>query len=141
MSWCDTPVRKLVAIVSLALLAGCFRPMYGEHTGSTPVLQELSGIDVQPIGGRVGQQIRNELLYAFQPNAVAGTPYKLSVTLKQSAEAIILRRSGEAEKSILELRANFALIETATGKDVAGAVIEFIERSAPQGSTRDRGKG
>ena len=26
-------------------------------------------------------------------------------------------------------------------KDVAGAVIEFIERSAPQGSTRDRGKG
>ena len=32
-------------------------------------------------------------------------------------------------------------IESATGKDVAGMVIEFIERNAGQGSTRTRGKG
>jgi ribosomal protein S6--L-glutamate ligase len=32
-------------------------------------------------------------------------------------------------------------IEGATGKDIAGMLIEFIERNAGGGSTRTRGKG
>jgi ribosomal protein S6--L-glutamate ligase len=32
-------------------------------------------------------------------------------------------------------------IETATGKDVAGLIIEFIEKNAKPGKTRTRGKG
>jgi ribosomal protein S6--L-glutamate ligase len=32
-------------------------------------------------------------------------------------------------------------IETATGKDVAGLIIEFIVKNARQGRTRTRGKG
>jgi ribosomal protein S6--L-glutamate ligase len=32
-------------------------------------------------------------------------------------------------------------IETATGKDVAGIIIEFIEKNARAGRTRTRGKG
>lgn len=32
-------------------------------------------------------------------------------------------------------------IETATGKDVAGMIIEFIEKNAEQGKTRTRGRG
>ena len=32
-------------------------------------------------------------------------------------------------------------IETATGKDVAGMIIGFIEKNAPMGNTRTRGKG
>ena len=32
-------------------------------------------------------------------------------------------------------------IETATGKDIAGMIIEFIEKNAKRGSTRTRGKG
>jgi ribosomal protein S6--L-glutamate ligase len=32
-------------------------------------------------------------------------------------------------------------IETATGKDVAGIIIEFIEKNARTGRTRTRGKG
>ena len=32
-------------------------------------------------------------------------------------------------------------IEKATGKDVAGMIIEFIEKNAKQGKTRTRGTG
>jgi ribosomal protein S6--L-glutamate ligase len=32
-------------------------------------------------------------------------------------------------------------IETATGKDVAGMIIDFIEKNARAGRTRTRGKG
>ena len=32
-------------------------------------------------------------------------------------------------------------IETATGKDIAGMIIEFIEKNAKPGKTRTRGKG
>jgi ribosomal protein S6--L-glutamate ligase len=32
-------------------------------------------------------------------------------------------------------------IEKATGRDVAAAIIEFIEKNAGPGKTRDKGKG
>jgi ribosomal protein S6--L-glutamate ligase len=32
-------------------------------------------------------------------------------------------------------------IETATGKDIAGMIVEFLENRAVQGRTRTRGKG
>jgi len=32
-------------------------------------------------------------------------------------------------------------IETSTGKDVAGAIIQFIEKQAKPGKTKTRGKG
>jgi ribosomal protein S6--L-glutamate ligase len=32
-------------------------------------------------------------------------------------------------------------IEAATGKDIAGQIIEFIEKNARQGKTRTRGSG
>jgi ribosomal protein S6--L-glutamate ligase len=32
-------------------------------------------------------------------------------------------------------------IETATGKDIAGLIIQFMEKNAKRGKTRTRGKG
>ena len=44
---------------------------------------------------------------------------------------------------VLEVNSSPGLegIETATGRDVAGQIIEFIEHNAKQGRTRTRGKG
>jgi ribosomal protein S6--L-glutamate ligase len=44
---------------------------------------------------------------------------------------------------VLEVNSSPGLegIEGATGKDLAGMIIQFIERNAAQGKTRTRGKG
>jgi len=44
---------------------------------------------------------------------------------------------------VLEVNSSPGLegIESATGKDVAGAIIQFLEKNAKPGRTRTRGKG
>src|SRR3954468_24725877 len=44
-------VARLIAVAALAALtAGCFHPMYGEHTDGTPGLREkLMGVEVPPV--------------------------------------------------------------------------------------------
>lgn len=117
----DLPLRRLAAVLLMAGLAGCFRPMYGELNSGPAVVDQLSRIDVQIGGGRVGQSLRNELLYAFNGGSEpSGSSYKLTVSIGESAEDVILQRSGEAGTTFYELRANFTLIDVNTGRVLHG---------------------
>lgn len=117
----DLPLRRLAAVLLMLGLGGCFRPMYGEMSGGPAVVDQLSRIDVQIADGRVGQSLRNELLYAFNGGAdAAGSGYRLTVSIGQSTEDVILQRSGEAGTTFYELRANFTLIDANTGRVLHG---------------------
>jgi LPS-assembly lipoprotein len=63
---------RLLAVAALAAMtAGCFQPMYAEHTDGTPGLREkLMGVDLPPINkanasreARVGVEVRNALAF------------------------------------------------------------------------------
>jgi len=118
----DAFPRRLAALMACLLLAGCFRPMYGSiDNGASPVLQELSRVTIEPIDERVGQQVRNELVYAFSAGGeAADAPYKLVVTLKHSIQEGVIQPTGEAVTKTYELRADFTLIDVATGKVLYG---------------------
>lgn len=117
----DRGVRLLAALAVSLPLAGCFRPMYASlEEGSSPVIEALSRIAVAPIEGRVGQRVRNELIYAFAAGEAADAPYRLVVTVKGGTEGTVLRTTGEAVTKIYELRANFTLIEAASGSVLYG---------------------
>jgi LPS-assembly lipoprotein len=117
----DFPLRRLAALTLLLGLTGCFRPMYGELNGAPGVVDQLSRIDIQIADGRVGQNLRNELLYAFNSgNAPVDSAYRLTVSIGESTEDVILQRSGEAGTTFYELRANFTLIDAATGRVLHG---------------------
>ena len=68
---------------------------------------------------------------------------------KQAAKAMGLNVAGvDILRSnhgpvIMEVNSSPGLegIEAATGKDIAGSIIEFIENNAKQGKTKTRGKG
>jgi LPS-assembly lipoprotein len=73
---------RLLAVVALAALtAGCFQPMYAEHTDGTPGLREkLMGVEVPPVDkpnasreARIGVEIRNALAFKLYGDA-AGMP-------------------------------------------------------------------
>src|SRR5665213_3920963 len=91
---------RLLAIVALAALtAGCFQPMYAEHTDGTPGLRDkLLTVDLPPVDkpnasreARVGVAIRNALAFKLYGNATGAPPlYKLVLKFTSSRSSLII---------------------------------------------------
>ena len=100
------------------LAAGCgdsgFRPLYATSsiTGGPDVNEKLSKMEVAPIPGRVGQRLRNELIYqatgggnaAFQPN------YRLEIVVTESISATLVQIDGNSSGSVYNLNVSFRLV-------------------------------
>src|SRR5580658_10073034 len=76
-------VTRFLAVAALAALtAGCFQPMYAEHTDGTPGLREkLLGVELPPVekpnasrDARLGVEIRNALAFKLYGNATGTSP-------------------------------------------------------------------
>jgi ribosomal protein S6--L-glutamate ligase len=122
-------------------------------------IKEAGGSDLRVIviGGKViAAMERHAAPGEFRSNLHRGgtaEKAKLSAqerkTAVQAARALGLNVAGvdmlrsDRGPLVLEVNSSPGLegIETATGLDVAGKVIEFLERNAPRGSTRDRIRG
>ena len=74
---------RFLAVAALAALtAGCFQPMYAEHTDGTPALRDkLRGVDLPPLNypnasheARLGVEIRNALAFKLYGNATGTSP-------------------------------------------------------------------
>src|ERR1700760_1894874 len=74
---------RLVAVAAMAALtAGCFQPMYAEHSDGTPALREkLSGVEVPPVDkpngspeARIGGEVRNALAFKLYGSATGMPP-------------------------------------------------------------------
>lgn len=109
-------------LVSTALgTAGCgFQPLYG--SGSTTasgarLSQAMASVDIQPIPGRVGQKVRNELIFSNTGGGYAApTKYKLKVALRQSVVNQLVQTTGDAKGQVLVLEATFTLTDAASGQ-------------------------
>src|SRR3979411_2512666 len=74
--------RWLAVAALAALTAGCFQPMYAEHSDGTPGLREkLMGIELPPIDkpnasrdARLGVEIRNALAFKLYGSATGMPP-------------------------------------------------------------------
>jgi LPS-assembly lipoprotein len=121
--------RGLIACLcvgSAALLGACadgsgFKPMYGSSAvGGLAVNEKLAALEVAPIPGRVGQRIRNELI--FQATGV-GTPppakYRLEVAIRESVTSTLVDIQGNAGGQVYNLDASFRLISLADKSVVA----------------------
>ena len=116
------PTRRdwLLGAVALGLfgsaLAGCgsdgFRPLYGPTPTGAPLSERMSAVSVAPIGGRVGQRIRNELIFASTGGSGASAPpqYMFEVIIRESVTSTLVRSTGEAAAQVYSLEANFRLI-------------------------------
>ncbi len=120
---------RLVAVAALAALtAGCFQPMYAEHTDGTPGLREkLMGVDLPPIDkanasreARVGIQIRNALAFKLYGNATGMPPtHRLDIRFATSRSSLIVSvATGLPTTEIVNIDAQYNLIEIATNKSV-----------------------
>lgn len=102
------------------LVAGCgdsgFRPMYASNaiTGGPDLNEKLAQLDVAPIPGRVGQRLRNELIYQSTGGGNALQPvYRLEIVMRESITATLVQEDGNSSGSVYNLKASFRLIRIA----------------------------
>src|ERR1700751_4877105 len=91
---------RLFAVAALAALtAGCFQPMYAEHSDGTPGLREkLLGVEVPPVDkpngspdARVGVEIRNALAFKLYGNATGMAPtHRLVLRFNSSRSSLLI---------------------------------------------------
>ncbi len=113
----------LLAVIATFALSACgssgFRPLYasGEFGGSA-VSEKLAQVSVAPIPGRVGQRIRNELIYQTTGGSDALPPnYRLEVAIRETVSSTLVDRTADSRSQVYSLDASFRLIDVKT-KDV-----------------------
>jgi LPS-assembly lipoprotein len=107
----------LAGLIALGL-AGCgFRPLYGGTTaGGARLVEVMSGVEVTPIPGRVGQKLRNELIFADTGGGnAAPTRYRLDIVIKETVTAQLVQINGDATGQVYELDAAFKLVDASKG--------------------------
>ena len=101
------------------VLVGCegssgFRPLYGSLGSGAPVEQKLAKIEITPIGNRVGQQLRNELIFQTTRGGAAEAPlYRLDIAVRQTNTNTLVARDGNTASGAVLLEAKFELIRLA----------------------------
>ena len=102
------------------LMAGCgdsgFRPMYASSAivGGSDVNQKLAELEIAPIPGRVGQRLRNELIYQSTGGGLAAQPiYRLEIIIRESITPTLVQIDGNSSGSVYNLRTSFRLVRLA----------------------------
>ena len=100
------------ALACVPMLAGCqFQPRYGTTADGRSLQQVMKSVDIAPIPGRVGQRLRNELIFGTTGGGYAERPqYKLQIAIRESVTSILVETTGDAEGQLYNLDASFVLL-------------------------------
>lgn len=109
----------LVAPLVAACGNGGFRPMYGDLGGGGVLSEKLAQVEIAPIPGRVGQRLRNELIFETRGGGNPLPPeYRLEIAIRETVTSTLVQRSGDSRGQIYSLDASFRLISLADKKVV-----------------------
>jgi LPS-assembly lipoprotein len=144
MSWVNPRFAARLAVVfALALLtAGCFQPMYAEHTDGSPGLREkLMGIELEPVSkpnasheARLGVEIRNALAFKLYGSATGSTPtHRLELKFSTSRSSLIINpNTGLPTSENVGIDAQYKLVEISTNKSVmTGTTFSRVSYDVP----------
>jgi LPS-assembly lipoprotein len=136
-------ILLLAAASGLAACEGGFQPLYGVSWGGSRVQERMAQVDVAPIPGRVGQRIRNELI--FQNTGASEPPpptHRLEVAIKETVISTLVRPDGSSAGETYLIEASFRIIKISDKKVVlqgnshARAAFErYTTNTVPAGST------
>ena len=97
-------------------LAACgseagFRPLYGPTASGIGLQQAMAQVQIAPIPSRVGQRVRNELIFQ---HTGGGTPppalYTLEIAITEQITSTLVQTTGEALSQVYNLNASFRLV-------------------------------
>ena len=90
---------------------GSFSPMYGVTASGERLGDRLAQVDIAPIPSRVGQRIRNELIFHNTGGGEAPKPaYRLEIAIREGLNSTLVTASGEAFSQVYNVDAGYQLI-------------------------------
>jgi LPS-assembly lipoprotein len=145
---------RLGLALSLSLLtAGCFQPLYGDHTaalGGGPLTEKLAGVEIAPVNvpngtrlSRVGVQVREALIYDMTGGGAAAIPtHKLVVHLSaRQMEVVVDINTDRPDIQNYGIDATYELIDLKTGKPVVqGQTFSRVSYNIPGQEQRFAGQ-
>lgn len=118
-------IRVAALCLFAAAAAGCqFQPMYAQTPlfGSGPSLRDtLKDVDVASIDGRIGNELRNDLIFELTGGAgnQPGAPYRLTMIVTTNAiNPIVDVTSGRPESETISFDVLYKLQDVVNGKIV-----------------------
>ncbi|HWE20300.1 MAG TPA: LPS assembly lipoprotein LptE [Hyphomicrobiaceae bacterium] len=112
----------LIVCVAAALTAcgdGGFRPLYAPSGMGGGVSERMKEVDFAPIPGRVGQRIRNDLIFESTGGGYPAPPqYRFEVVLKEDVTSTLVNISGQVSGAVYSAQASFRLIDAREKKVV-----------------------
>jgi LPS-assembly lipoprotein len=113
-------VLGAASLVGVTLLGGCgFQPLYGPTASGAYLSDVMRTVDISIIPGRVGQRIRNELIFVSTGGGEQAQPkYRLDIAVRESILNSAVEDDGEATSQIYQLFTQFKLIRLADNKVV-----------------------
>ncbi len=107
------------ALLALALGACTMQPLYGPAPSGNAVVAELAAISIPPVGDRVGQQLRNDLIFAFTGGSGAASPlYELRFSTAVTEQGLGIDPAGTSPVYAVRLLVRYTLVNLATNKPV-----------------------
>ncbi|MBI1385971.1 MAG: hypothetical protein GC150_13785 [Rhizobiales bacterium] len=129
-------------------LAGCggsgFQPLYSSVTATgVPVSEAMATIDIAAIPGRVGQRLRNELIFRTTGGGYAVEPrYRLDIAIRESLQSILVEVDGNARGLVYRLDANLQIVDLSTNqvvlKDIASTRASYEQFNSTFANIRAR---
>jgi len=131
--------RKVLALIGAAILGGpalsACQPLYGTSSSGAAMKDLMASVSISTIPGRVGQRIRNELIFATTRGGYAAEQiYRLDIAVRESVSSSLVESTGEARAELFNLTAEFTLVRIADdepvfkGKSNARAAFDRFEQ-------------
>jgi LPS-assembly lipoprotein len=148
--------RFLGVAALAALTAGCFQPMYAEHSDGSPALREkLMGVELPPIDkpnasreARLGVEIRNALAFKLYGSATGMPPtHRLVIRFTTSRSSLMIDPNTalpssenygiDAQYNLIEIASNKSVMTGTTFSRVSYDIPGSIQRFARSRAFRD----
>ena len=97
---------------------GGFKPLYGA-TGGQTYDQRLASVDIAPVPGRVGQRIRNELVFDRSVgNTAIGPDKRLDIVITETLLTTLVNSTGSSSSQVYQLEARYQLVDLKTKQKI-----------------------
>jgi LPS-assembly lipoprotein len=109
------------AVLGLAVIGGCgWQPLYGPTASGAQLSEVMRTVDISTVPGRVGQRVRNELIFKTTGGGEAAdkSKYRLDIAIKESLLNTLVDETGDPQSQIYQLYSQFKLVRLADNKVV-----------------------
>ena len=127
-------MRGAAALCLALSLGGCFQPIYAPQAAAgvagSPLRGELQAISIDPVQGRFGHYLTEELRFLLNGTGDQPVPrYRLNITFTQAGQtALVDTVTGRATANSLTTRVDYKLLPAAGGAPLTeGYVISLAD--------------